>query len=80
MRATGARRRRFRSRGVFAYRVVARRMAPTLSWKSTAKAIGEYVLKNDCRDCNADQRITAAFLRIRGVLCWERRNVLGQLQ
>ena len=67
MRATGARRRAFRSRGVFAYRVVARRMAPTLSWKSTTKAIGEYVLKNDCRDCNADQRITAAFSLIRKV-------------
>jgi hypothetical protein len=44
--------------------VVARRIAETLRRKSTANGIGPYFLKNNCLDCNADQRITAAFVLI----------------
>ena len=40
MRATGASRRILRRRGVSAYKVVARRIAPTLRRKSTANARG----------------------------------------
>ncbi len=60
MIAIGAMRRRFRRIGVLAYSVVARRIALTLRRKSTAKERGVYGLKNDCRDCRADQRMTAA--------------------
>lgn len=62
MIATGARRSALRRRGVSAYTVIARRIAPTLSKKSTAKLKGVRALKNDCLDCNADHRMTAAFL------------------
>lgn len=54
-------RRMLKRTGVLAYSVVARRIAPTLRRKSTAKAMGVYGLKKFCRDCRADQRTTAAF-------------------
>ena len=59
--AASARREVFRRIGEFAWRVVARSMAVTLRRKSTANAKGVYGLKKDCRDCNTDQRTTAAF-------------------
>lgn len=46
--------------GLSAYSVVASKIAPTLSRKSTTYARVVYGLKNDWRDCRADQSITAA--------------------
>lgn len=63
--ATGASRSKMRSMGVSAYRVVARRIAPTFSRKSTAHDNSPYGLKKNCRDCNADQRMTATLFNVR---------------
>lgn len=76
--ATGARSRRLRRIGVSAYRVVARRIAPTFRRKSTANAKGLYGLKKDCWDCNDDQRMTATFAELAGVK-WQRKKSLLEL-
>jgi U3 small nucleolar ribonucleoprotein component len=54
IKTTGVRRRIFRRRGEAEYIVVEKRMAPTLSRKSTKSAVGVYGEKNERRDCNVD--------------------------
>ena len=55
MRMAGAIRRRLSRRGELEYRVIERRIAPTLRRKSTANASTVYGSKKDWRDWSTDQ-------------------------